>query len=133
MQVYCMQEKIIAHFLNKKLLKGFSEDFSQDKYFFNIADKDTQDKLEIALLLLKAVFFVKDFEGNMVYQEKHDAERTDVGRKVKIQFKDNETIIGYTPGFSPANIGFFLYPLDPQSNNVKIFVINANTEKILFL
>ena len=128
-----MQEKIIAHFLNKKLLKGFSEDFSQDKYFFNITDKDTQDKLEIALLLLKAVFFVKDFEGNNAYKEKYDIDRINVGQKVKIQFKDNETIIGYTPGFSPQGIGFFLYPPDPQSNNEKIFVVNANTAKILFL
>ena len=128
-----MQEKIIAHFLNGKLLKGFSEDFSEDKYFFTITHKDTQDKSEVALLLLKAVFFVKDFEGNKVYQEEHDVKRTDVGRKVKIQFKDNETIIGYAPGFSPANIGFFLYPSDSQNNNEKIFVVNANTEKILFL
>jgi hypothetical protein len=60
-------------------------------------------------------------------------ERRGFGRKMRVLFRDGETIIGYTQGFSPARQGFILFPGDPGSNNDRIFIVTAATEEINFL
>jgi len=128
-----MRNKVVAHFLSGELLKGETNDFFPNKDFFHLTCQASGDVLEIDLFELKAIYFVKTFEGNPDYNENHDAERVGFGKKIKVQFKDSETIIGYTQGFSPNRPGFFLFPVDAKSNNDRIFIVNAATEEIGFI
>ena len=128
-----MQNRIALHFSDGKIAKGFTSDFNQNRDFFHIIDKDTEETTEVEVKQLKAIFFVKTFEGNKDYQERQDVERTGLGKKIKVRFKDGETIVGYTTGYSPDRSGFFLFPADGQNNNERIYVIRAASDEILFL
>lgn len=128
-----MINKIVIRYSDGKIVKGTTEDFSPNKNVFRIKDKYDGKYQEIIIRDLKAVFFVKDFEGNPNYQEKDDIERVGLGRKIKVHFKDGETIVGYTQGFSQERAGFILFPSDPDSNNDKSFVVTSSTDKVYFL
>ena len=49
---------------------------------------------------------------------------------LKVRFLDGETIVGYTMGYSPDRMGFFLVPADSKGNNERIFVVKSATEKV---
>ncbi|MBE9503631.1 MAG: hypothetical protein IME96_05600 [Proteobacteria bacterium] len=128
-----MRNKVVLHFLSGELTKGETNDFFPNKDFFHLACKDSGETLEIDLFDLKAIYFVKTFEGNPDYNERHDVERAGFGKKIQVQFKDSESIIGYTQGFSPNRPGFFLFPADASSNNDRIFIVNSSTQEIGFI
>jgi hypothetical protein len=128
-----MQNKVVVHCPGEPLLKGITNDFFPNKDRFHLAEDNTGEVREISLADLKAVFFVKDFDGDSSYQERTDVERTGFGKKIQVDFKDGETLVGYCHGFARNREGFFVFPADPQSNNDRIFVITAATEKVAFL
>ena len=84
---------------------------------------------------IKALFFVKDFEGNRDYHERKEFNDADVaqGRKVEITFIDGETMQGSTVGYDSKRMGFFLIPTDPNGNNTRIFVVNAAVKEFRYL
>jgi hypothetical protein len=128
-----MQNRIVIRFLDGRMVKGRTGDFFPNKQWFHVVDKATEKTTRVDVTKLKGVFFVKDYEGNPGYKEQYyNGERTGLGKKVKVCFKDGETITGYTSGFSPTKLGFFLFPADPNSNTEKIFVINVATDEISF-
>ena len=73
---------------------------------------------------LKAVFFVRDFNGNPSYQERKSFVVRGQGRRVEVNFTDAETILGTTLNYRPDCQGFFVSPADPSSNNTRIYVVS---------
>ena len=128
-----MLNKIIIRYADGLICKGTTEDFFPNKDLFHMSDKDKGGHHEIKIRDLKAVFFVKTFEGNPDYHERLDIERVGLGKKIMVHFKDNEKMIGYTLGYSPTRTGFILFPADPDSNNEKVFVVIDATRDIYFL
>ena len=88
---------------------------------------------EVALKELKAVFFVKDFIGNREYRGRPIAEPPMHGRKIEVTFSDGENIFWKTEGYNPQKLGFFMFPADPQSNDLRIFVVNKNVSRVRFV
>lgn len=82
---------------------------------------------------LKAVFFVRDFVGNREYQEVSDRESFAHGRRIEVAFRDGEKLHGRTDAYNPQKIGFFMFPDDPKSNNIRIFVLSKNALHIQFV
>jgi hypothetical protein len=124
---------VVVHFKDGRLLKGFTRDFNPTKTVFHLTseqDKDRGSEYEVDLFDLKAVFFVKTLEGNKDYSEKRKFEEIDSsglkGLKIKAEFADGEVIRGISLGFSKSVKGFFIIPVDPESNNERIF-INAES------
>lgn len=128
-----MQNRIVLHFIDGKIMKGFTDNFFPNKNLFHVRDKDNGKATEIDLLKLKGVFFVKSFEGNRNYKERTDTERMGIGKKIQVRFKDGETLIGYTSGYSPERSGFFTFPSDAGSNTERVFVLKNSTEDIRFI
>jgi len=128
-----MQHKIIVRFTDGKVLKGTTADLFPNKAVFHLKDKDSGIIQEIDIFYLKAVYFVKCYDGNPGYQEKDDIERIGLGKKIKVQFKDGETLIGYTQGYSPNRDIFIVFPADPGSNNEKVFVVTNATSMVSFI
>jgi hypothetical protein len=60
-------------------------------------------------------------------------ERTGFGKKIQVDFKDGETVVGYSSGFTKNRPGFFVFPADPQSNNDRIYVLTSATEDVRWL
>jgi hypothetical protein len=128
-----MINKIVIHFIDGKINKGTTADFFPDRETFHINDKDSNRVYEVNLKELKAVFFVKSFEGDPIYVEKLIVERVGLGKRIRVRFKDGETMVGYTQGYAPGRMGFNFFPSDPDSNNEKAFIVNDATDAVSFL
>ena len=126
--------KVVAHYLNGKLVKGTTRDFFPTRPAFHIDPMNGGAAVEVLLNTLKAVFFVKDYVG---LPRRSDLPgfiagpgETARGKKVAVRFKDGELLCGYTLTYSPEREGFFVFPSDPGSNNLRIYVLTAATTKI---
>jgi Family of unknown function (DUF6982) len=133
-----VQNKVVVRFQNGNVVKGFTADFMPNKDKFHLTPSDAQlgsPPLTVNIKDCKALFFVKDFEGDPKYNEKKefDPTRNLGGRKIEVVFKDNETLIGMTQGYQPDRPGFFIFPADPKSNNDRCFVVSAATKKVSFI
>ncbi|MDA8078705.1 MAG: hypothetical protein M0Z79_07160 [Nitrospiraceae bacterium] len=136
------REKSVVRFSDGKVLKGYLRDFSPQATDA-IFEEETGDIHTIRIDDLKAVFFVKSFEGNHAYKDKkiygisHNR-----GHRVFIKFKDGESLVGFLDGSVPwekgfflskrdnATKGFFLYPADSNVNNIRIFVVAASVSDV---
>jgi hypothetical protein len=128
-----MRNMVVVHFPGGNVLKGITNNFFPNKEKFHLADKDTGEVQEILLSGLKAVFFVKGFDGDPAYRERTDTERTGLGKKIQVDFNDGEVLVGYSQGFTPNRPGFFVFPADPESNNDRVFVVTAATKAARFV
>jgi hypothetical protein len=88
-------------------------------------DRGHSHKVRIADL--KAVFFVRALEGNMFYREKKKFREVNMshlrGIGVRLHFKDGEVIRGSSLDYAVGKQGFFVTPVDPDSNNERIYVV----------
>ena len=128
-----IQNRIVLHYCDGRIIKGSTGDFFPDKQWFHVTEKDTTIPSRVDLTKLKGIFFVKDYDGNPDHEASYDGDRKGLGKKVKVCFKDGESIVGYTSGFSPNKPGFFLFPADVNGNTEKIFVVSVATEEISLL
>lgn len=128
-----MLNKIVVRYADGRIAKGTTENFFPNKALFHLTENGTGVRQEISVHDLKAIFFVKSFDGNSQYQEKLDVERVGLGKKIEVVFKDGERLVGYTQGFTPDRPSFILFPCDPDSNNDKVFVVTAATTKVRFV
>ena len=127
---------VVARFTDGTLLKGTTRDFSPNKPDFHIyPDGDLRGKVvKVPLTRLKAVFFVKSLEGNKDHVEGTEiAGSQGQGRPVRVTFKDNEILVGFTVGYAPGRPGFFFVPGDRASNNARVFVVAAAVSRVEFL
>ena len=129
--------KVVARYIDGRIIKGLSQDFFPNKDRFHVysADKPSGEAVEVFLKELKAVFFVRDFAGNAQYNERKEYIQGDKpsGRKIELTFKDGEVLVGTTLGYDPARPGFFLFPADPNSNNVRVFAVITAVKKVRYL
>ena len=129
--------KVVARFRDGRVLKGHTADFIPTKSTFHLTVVDSAENKPIPVqhAELKAIFFVKDFKGNSVYNDKKefDSGRPVAGRKIRVVFKDGETMIGTTQGYQQGRPSFFLIPADPQSNIDRCFVVSSATKEITFI
>src|SRR4030042_6092611 len=91
--------KIIARYTNGKIIKGYTPDFFPNKPLFHVYKSSFESESEgakVHLKELKAVFFVKAFEGNPSYDERKELAKDQKlhGRKIEITFQDSEMLVG---------------------------------------
>jgi hypothetical protein len=128
-----MENRVVAHFRDKRKVKGFTNDFFPNKQSFHLTTADRGEVLEIQVADLKGLFFVRSFEGDRTYLPDQDLERQGLGRKIRVRFQDGEEMVGYTSGYSPGREAFWVFPPDPGGNNLKVFVVAAATDEVAFL
>jgi len=124
--------RVVARFRDSTILKGKTSDFSPNKTRFHLETLNG-NIVNIDMEQLKAVFFVKDCNGDKNRRDDYNNAVAGGGRKIKVKFSDGELVIGYSLGYSPDRHGFFMTPADPQSNNARIFVITSAIEKLELL
>jgi hypothetical protein len=126
--------RVVAHLLNGKLIKGTTQDFFPNRPVFHILPADGGAPAEVRTKLLKALFFVKEFAGN---QSRRDVRgfieapgETAQGKKLAVRFKDGELLCGYSLTYSPERDGFFMFPSDAGTNNLRVYVLTAAATEI---
>jgi hypothetical protein len=122
--------RVVAHYKSGRLLKGYTRDFSPSEDTFTMVSEQQRDKgqtYQVRIADLKAVFFVRALEGNMFYREKKKFREVNMshlrGIGIRIQFKDGEVIRGSSLDYAIGKKAFFLTPVDPESNNERIYVV----------
>jgi len=127
--------KVVARYSNGTIIKGFTQDFSPNKDRFHLipADKRPGGTIEVVVSRLKAVFMVRDFEGNPEYHERKSFARGESvsGLKLELTFADGEVLAGSALlGYDPKRQGNFLFPADHKSNNTRIFAVSSAVKNV---
>jgi hypothetical protein len=133
-----IQNKIVVRYLDGRIVKGVTADFMPNKEFFHVTPLGAQAGEAGQLVNIKeckAIFFVKDYQGDSSRRDMEDFQegKAVVGRKIKVVFNDSEAIVGTTQGYQPGRPGFFLFPADPKSNIDRCFVVAASAKSIAFM
>jgi hypothetical protein len=133
-----IQNKIVVRYEDGKILKGQTSDFLPAKSTFHISLMDAppgKSPVEVQVSGVKAIFFVKDFAGMRDHKDAQDfsSGKSVVGRKLKVVFKDGETLVGTTQGYDPKRPGFFVVPADTDSNNDRCFVVSSAVQNVSFI
>jgi hypothetical protein len=129
--------KVVVALLTGPRLKGYVYNFSPLRDAFHVLppeDPLKQRGTEVKIKDVKAIFFVTDFSGKC--EDKPSPLVGGVpqnGRKIEVTCGDGETLVGVTVAYNPQKLGFFMFPLDSESNNLRIFVINKNARGVRFL
>jgi hypothetical protein len=130
--------RVVVRFADGRIVKGMTADFVPTKDLFHlkvVTDSAEVKPVEISKSDLKALFFVKDFEGDPQHVESNefDVSHPPVGRRIRVVFKDGEELVGTTTGYQPGRPGFFLVPADYNSNVERCYIVTAATREVSFL
>jgi hypothetical protein len=128
--------RLVVRYLDKRLLKGFTQDFHPSRQHFHMTPcigGIAQRPVLVPMPQLKAVFFVRDFAGDADYVERQSFLAPTAGRRIEITFLDDEILVGATLGYRPDGTGFFVTPADPNSNNLRVFVLPGAIRHIRYV
>ena len=129
--------KVVVRYSDGKLIKGAAQDFFPNKERFHLipADNPSGGAIEVSMKDLKAIFTVRDLTGDSLYKErkKYIEGEQPSGKKVEVTFIDGEVLVGTTLGYNPKRQGFFIFPADPKSNNIRVYVVSSAVEKVRYL
>jgi len=124
-----------VRYLDGRLLKGFTRDFLASRGAVDLwpsQNTSVESRVSVPFGQLKAVFFVRNLEGDPNYVEPQTPVTPTAGRKVAVTFVDGEELTGFTRTYQPGAVGFFVQPLDPQNNNVRVFVVSQAIRHVRF-
>jgi small nuclear ribonucleoprotein (snRNP)-like protein len=118
--------KIVARYTDGRILKGTTSNFDPTRSTFLLRQIETDplsEPIPVRLRDLKAVFFVKDFSGNSEYVEAKSFAAPVAGRRMAVRFLDGETLVGVSLTYDESRDGFFVFPADRDSNNLRVYVM----------
>ena len=130
-----MDIKVVVHFMDGQIIKGHTYDFFHTRPNFHLRPSLAaagSPQIVVNVADLKAVFFVKSFEGNKDYVEAKGfapGAKT-YGRRVAVTFKDGEQLVGTCTAYRLTDQGFFMYPSDSASNNERIFCVSQAVSSV---
>ncbi|MBU0481175.1 MAG: zinc ribbon domain-containing protein [Proteobacteria bacterium] len=128
--------KIVLKTKKGEVIKGTTSDFSPANstfHFIPLGLEKSSKSLEIVTNNLKAIFFVKDFDGH-AYRDGYNHSKIEPKageRLVTVKFNDGEVTNGIVRGFHLNRPGFFMTPTDPKSNNERIYVILSDLDGLV--
>jgi hypothetical protein len=129
-------QKIVVRYADGRILKGHVQDFHPSRPQFSLwpsINATPKERVIVPVARLKAVFFVRDFNGNPGFRGQKTAAVRGQGRRVEVTFNDGESVTGTTLNYRPDGQGFFVSPADPADNNTRIFVVAAALKRVRFL
>jgi hypothetical protein len=126
--------KVVARYLDGRLLKGYTYDFAPNRRAFHIfVDRQASaPPIPVVVADLKALFSVRDFAGNPRYTERKTIPTysTVAGQPTEVKFADGEVLVGFVARMPEDEQGFFLVPSDPASNNLRVFVARRAVQSL---
>lgn len=124
--------KVVARYKDGRVVKGTTTDFLPGKAVFHLEIAGGKEPVEVMVEDLKAIFFVKEFDGNPQYTEAKcfSDSGSGKGKKIVVNFKDGEVLFGYTLGYDANRPGFFVVPSDDRSNNKRVYVVRSSVASV---
>lgn len=118
--------KVVARFRDGRVAKGVALDLDPSRPQFHLRPPGGGKAEEIRLNDLKAVFFVRSFEGDASRDEDPTPDPGDPrGRgttTVSLTFEDGEVVVGMTIRYPPNRPFFYITPVDAGSNNIRVLI-----------
>lgn len=96
-----MQNTVVVKYGDGRLVKGTTHDFLPNKKTFHVTETDPGQRIPENPSGLKAVFFVKTYDGSREYREKIDGRRVGMGRKIQVQPPPSPSSSRRNPGPVP--------------------------------
>ena len=128
------RRKVVARYVGGQLVKGYTFDFGPSQPRFHVFAQPSASGASTQVLVrdLKALFFVRDLIGNPARHDGQEFPSGDAaaGRHVEVRFRDGEVIVGTADGPTTDDLGFFLVPADPESNNLRVYVVATATRAV---
>ncbi len=118
------KKKLVLHYLEGTVGAALSDLFPDGTESLNVETLEGRE-LRIELRELKAAFFVRTFTGNPDYERSVEAARrvpSGKSRFVRVTFSDGEVLVGEVNRDSDLKKGFYLEVLDPNDNNILVYV-----------
>ncbi len=125
--------KVVARYCDGRLVKGYTFDFAPSQPRFHVFSQPSASGASAPVLVrdLKAIFFVRDLVGNPARQDSQKFPSGETARPhVEIRFRDGEVMLGTADSPATDPEGFFLIPADPESNNLRVYVVAAATRAV---
>lgn len=120
-----MSVKIVARYKDGRTVKGASLDIDPARPSCHVRTPEGK-MVEVQLRDVKALFFVRSLEGDSAHHENRTPDPSDPRRRgstlVTITFADGEVIVGLTIRYPPNRPFFYILPVDPESNNLRMLV-----------
>lgn len=118
-------ERVVVRFLDGTALKGYGDNFLPGEAELLVQENETATIHKVDLAAVKAVYFVKEFLTDS--QTSHRRAPALIfqavpGKHVAMAFLDGEVLEGVATLQDRPVRGFFVTPLNPNSNNVQVYV-----------
>jgi uncharacterized protein DUF6982 len=127
--------RVVVRYTDGQLLKGFTRDFHGSRHHFTLCpsiDATAYERIFVPLARLKAVFFVRAFDGNPDYVEQKTFDSRTRGRRIEVTLLDGEVLVGTTLNYRTDTPGFFINPADRHTNNMRVFVVGSAVRQVRF-
>jgi len=130
-----LPNNVVVHLADGKLIKGTTIDFNPAQPKFHVQPVGGGGPIEVVCRTMKALFFVKALDGRprpAPSPRGFEAPRSPnaQGKKVAVLFKDGEMLCGYSLTFDRAREGFFVFPADSETNNLRVYVVESSVAEI---
>ena len=125
--------KVVARYADGRLVKGYTFDFAPAQPRFRVFSQPSASGPSVSVLVrdLKAVFFVRDLVGNPARQDSQKFPSGQVANPpVEVRFRDGEVMLGTADSPATDPQGFFFIPADPESNNLRVYVVATATRAV---
>jgi hypothetical protein len=126
--------KVVARYADGQIVKGYTFDFGPAQRRFHVFAQPVPGGpcTQVVVDDLKAVFFVRDLVGNPARQDgqRFPPGAESLGPPVEVRFRDGEVMLGTAESPTSDPQGFFLIPADPESNNLRVYVVASATKAI---
>jgi hypothetical protein len=127
-------QKVVVRYRDGRVIRGFTSDFNATRPQLHVSSDPTSgEALIVPVNQLKALFFVREFEGDPAYVELKTFADPPQGRKLEVTFEDGEVLVGSTLSYRPEGHGFFVHPADKKANNLRVFVSACAVRHVRFL
>ena len=128
-------QKVIVRTRDGKVIPGFANEHRIKKTLKIINQQGKEETFSIDKL--KAVFFVKDFQGNPEYDEIKFLNKQSVSSMiwVRVEFFDGEVLEGKILNTMEllSSPGFYLSPSDQDTNNKRVYVVKSSLKNFTVL
>lgn len=126
--------RVVVRYADGKVTKGTTQDFNPTRPLFHLLPAEGGEPIEVRCKTMKALFFVKTYEGDPARRDipgfLSAPSETAHGKKVAVRFKDGELLCGYTLSFHADREGFFMFPADTGSNNLRVYIVTAYAKDV---
>lgn len=119
-----LSDRVVARFLTGKTVEGNLILFDPGRGILQL--RTGSEKRNLDCSALKAIFFLRP-PAARAFPESH---LKPGGKKVRVTFADGEEVTGYSYGLHPLRDGFYLFPINKDDRNERIYVFRKNALRI---